>query len=84
MAFINCLVISLSNAFSKFPVIRHIPCLTYAIFSETNFRNRDSDLGGIIVDVEGTGPELIETIIPPIFSELSVTEIKFPFSKFSI
>ena len=44
---INCFVISLSNAFSKFPVIKHIPCLTYAIFSETNLRNKDSDFGGI-------------------------------------
>ena len=57
-----------------------MPCLTYAIFYDTNFRNKDSDFGGIIVDVEGIGPELIDTIMPPIFSEPSVTETKFPLS----
>ena len=55
---INCFVVSLSNGFSKFPVIRQIPLKSDDIFSANNFKKSSSDFVGIIIEVDGTGPEL--------------------------
>ena len=37
-------------------------------FQHSNFKKSSSDFVGMIIDVEGTGPELIEISIGPIFS----------------
>ena len=54
------------------------------IFSDNNFKKSSSDLVGIIMEVDGTGPELIEISIGPIFGEFSEIEIIIPFSKLSM
>ena len=77
-------MVSLSNGFSKLPVIRQIPLRDDEIFSDNNFKKSSSDLAGIIIEVDGTGPELIEISIGPIFGRFSEMEIIIPFSKFSI
>ena len=77
-------MVSLSNGFSKFPVTMHIPFKKEDIFSDNSLRKSSSDFAGIITDVEGTGPELIEISIGPIFREFSEIEIIIPFSKFSM
>tara|TARA_Y100000590_G_scaffold3543_1_gene4694 strand:+ start:345 stop:623 length:279 start_codon:yes stop_codon:yes gene_type:complete len=77
-------VVSESKDFSKFAVIRQIPFIKDEIFSANNLRNNSSDFVGIIMDVEGTGPDAIEISIGPIFKEFSKIEIIIPFSKFSM
>ena len=84
ISFINCFVVSLSNDFLKFPVIRQIPLRNDDIFSDNNFKKSSSDFVGIIIEVDGTGPELIEINIEPSFREFSEIEIIIPFSKFSM
>ena len=81
---INCFVVLLSKGFSKFPVTRQIPFKKDDIFSDSSFRKSSSDFVGMIIEVEGTGPELIEINIGPIFREFSEIESIMPFSKFSI
>ena len=65
-------------------VTRHMPFKNDDIFSASNFKNSSSDFVGIIVDVEGTGPELMDINIGPIFGEFSEIEMIIPFSKFSM
>ena len=77
-------MVSLSNGFSKFPVTTQIPFRKDEIFSASSFKKSSSDLVGIMTDVEGTGPELIEISIGPIFREFSEIERIKPFSKFSM
>ncbi|MDA0756806.1 MAG: hypothetical protein O3C04_04945 [Crenarchaeota archaeon] len=74
----------MSNGFSKCPVTIQIPFKKDEIFSASNFKKNSLDLIGMIIDVEGTGPELIEISIGPILSEFSEMESIRPFSKFSM
>tara|TARA_B100000029_G_scaffold2237_1_gene2735 strand:- start:564 stop:749 length:186 start_codon:yes stop_codon:yes gene_type:complete len=61
-----------------------MPFIKDDIFCDNNFKNNSSDFAGIIIEVEGTGPELIDISMGPILGEFSVIEISRPFSKFSI
>ena len=54
------------------------------IFCDNSFKNNSSDFVGMIIEVEGTGPEFIDINMGPIFGEFSVIETIVPFSKFSI
>lgn len=54
------------------------------IFSDNNFKKSSSDLVGMIIEVDGTGPELTDISIGPILGEFSEMDIIIPLSKFSI
>ena len=61
-----------------------IPFIRVLILSAINFRNKDSDLDGIIVVVIAVGPVANETTIDPNLLVPSVTETKYPFSNLMI
>ena len=61
-----------------------MPLILVLILSAVNFRNKDSVLDGIIVDVTDVGPVAKETTMEPSLLEPSVIETKYPLSNFKI
>ena len=77
-------MVSVSSVFSKFAVTKHIHFKNDETCSDNNFKKSSSDFVGIIIEVDGTGPELTDINIGPIFCDFSEMDTIIPFSKFNI